>query len=90
MNQDLAEKADLLVIGLFQDFTENKILELLNFADQKDINIYFLLGRDMSSLSWLVAKQFLRKKNVQQLPNGLFSHKKMNSYQDQTSWQILH
>lgn len=65
--------SSLLVVGIYKDFTYEKIKPWILDAGAHDVS--FLVARDMQSLSWLVAKQFV--KEHRDLPHGLFTYKKL-------------
>ncbi|WP_326516272.1 hypothetical protein [Ligilactobacillus murinus] len=49
--------------------------------------MYLLLGRDLSSLSWMVSKQFLRS-NAKKC--GVFSYKKLPQFKQRTvAWNLF-
>ncbi|MDO4595353.1 MAG: hypothetical protein Q4B52_08250 [Tissierellia bacterium] len=86
-NTKLEACSQLVIIGLDKDFTQ-QLLPLLRTCNQKQIEVYFLLGRDVSSLSWLIGKQFL-KLNILR-PRGIFSHKKLKLIaQENKDWQLF-
>lgn len=62
----------LVIIGLYKDFTQKKVLSLINYCYKNNIEMYFLIGRDLSSLSWLIGKQFF-KNSVAWQKEGIFS-----------------
>jgi hypothetical protein len=68
----------IVIIGIYDDFTTKNITPFLKYTKLKGVNIYFLVARDLQSLSWLIAKQFLNKKNTIQ-KSALFSYKKIGS-----------
>lgn len=80
--------SSILVMALYSDFTQENVLDLLTMAKQKNINIYFLVGRDFSSVSWLIAKQFLNEKSDDEKINGIFSYKKLNNIHSK-KWSIF-
>ncbi|MFH5810888.1 hypothetical protein [Companilactobacillus sp. FL22-1] len=76
----------LLIIGLYKDFTQEKVLDLLNKGYKAETNIYFLLGRDLSSLSWLLAKQLIGK-SVDSCRKATFSLLNLNKFSIE-DWDI--
>ena len=77
----------VLAIGLYKDFKENDLLELFDICKRNKIELFFLIGRDISSLSWLIAKQFIKYKN--NLPKAIISHKNIDErICNNTSWNI--
>ncbi|NVY96771.1 hypothetical protein HU830_06330 [Lactobacillus sp. DCY120] len=50
----------VVVIGLYKDFTQKKVLAMINYCYSHNTEVYFLVGRDLSSLTWLIGKQFLK------------------------------
>jgi len=82
--EKILKNTSITIIGYYKDFTQDKVLELLELAQLKNLDIYFLVARDLSSLSWLITKQFL---DNTQSKKALFSHKKLNnSFSD---WEIF-
>ncbi|RQW19081.1 hypothetical protein EH196_19250 [Bacillus sp. C1-1] len=66
----------VLIMGLYKDITHKQINDLIFSAFSRNIQISVLTGRDISSLSWFCAKQFLKEKDTYQ--NGLFTFRKIN------------
>lgn len=85
--QQIDSISSILVLALYSDFTQENILDLLTSAKQKNKNIYLLVGRDFSSISWFIAKQFVEEKKGIEKKNGLFSYKKLNTIQNK-DWSI--
>jgi len=50
----------VIVFGLYRDLTWKNIKDLLFFCYRTKKQLYFISGRDIHSLSWMVAKQFSR------------------------------
>ena len=65
----------LVIVSLYKDFIQESIREIMEFARDNAIDIYFLIGRDLCSLSWLIAKQFITIKTASK---GLFTYKNLN------------
>lgn len=77
----------LTVIGYYRDFNQKSILNILEMAFKKNVKVFFLVARDLSSLSWLIAKQFLR---VKWNHKGVFSHKKISDFSKLSSdWNLF-
>ncbi|MED3446814.1 hypothetical protein P4483_23225 [Bacillus thuringiensis] len=70
------DRKSIVVMGLYEDFKHKKLKEFIFKCFQLNIQVSYLIGRDISSLSWLCAKQFLQKE--ENLDNGLFTHRKIN------------
>lgn len=51
----------LVILGIYEDFTQAKLLKIINYCRDQHIQINFLIGRDLPSLSWFIAKQFIQK-----------------------------
>lgn len=62
----------VVVIGLYRDFTQAKVLELINYCYANSTEVYFLIGRDFSSLTWMIGKQFI-KNSFNWNKKGIFS-----------------
>lgn len=78
----------LLLIGLYEDFTQANVLEILDYCRRKKISVYTLIGRDLSSLTWMIAKQFLLLYD-HNLENGVFTHKRINGELSNTpNWKV--
>lgn len=79
----------ILLIGLYKDFSQNKVLKLLEYCKKEKIKVFLLTGRDLSSLSWLIGKQFITRCN-NDLKKAVFSHKKMNEFNGRNlTWEIF-
>ncbi len=74
----LQDSERLLVVGLYQDLKSSSVLGLLmsSFEDNS-ISIGFVSGRDIHSLSWLLAKQFAESHFVESGEIGFFSTEEM-------------
>lgn len=84
---DIIDDSTFLLICLYKDFTESKVLSIIDFCKERKIELFFLLGRDESSLSWIIAKQFLNNKTLSK--KGIFSHRNVDElkfYDDE--WEI--
>ncbi len=85
--EEMKQASTLLIIGLYKDFTQKKVLEILEHCRAQGIAVYLLLGRDLSSLSWMVSKQFLRS-NAKKC--GVFSYKKLPQFKQRTvAWNLF-
>lgn len=72
---DIPYGSAITIIGLYEDFNQISVLELLQIAKKQKINVYFLIGRDLSSLTWMIAKQFFFSNEERK---GLFTHKNLS------------
>ncbi|MGX7107900.1 hypothetical protein [Facklamia miroungae] len=80
---------NLVLIGLYKDFSQDKALKILEYCKQNNIEVYLLTGRDLSSLSWMIGKQFFTLKNSE-LRKAIFSHKKMNEFKEKDfDWEFF-
>jgi hypothetical protein len=68
---DISES--VLIVGFYKDFIQDKLQKILERCKDEKINIYFILGRDLSSLTWMIAKQFVVLEG--EVENGLFTYK---------------
>ena len=71
----------IVVFGVYDDFKYDEINKLINYCIFNRIKIYFLIGRDISSLSWIVAKQFLKWKEVNS-ESAIFTYKRIGNTGD--------
>lgn len=71
----------IVVFGVYDDFKYDEINKLINYCIFNRIKIYFLIGRDISSLSWIVAKQFLKWKEVNS-ESAIFTYKRIGNTDD--------
>jgi hypothetical protein len=58
---DVPAGASLLVCGRYPDITADTVLPLMGFREP-DRRVVLLTGRDMASLSWMIAKQYRRRR----------------------------
>jgi hypothetical protein len=72
-----ANQSSLALVCLYKDFTFERVGEILIRAYEKEINVSVLLGRDLASLSFFVAKQFLTLNTIEKT-GLLFSHARMS------------
>lgn len=80
---------NLIVIGLYKDFSQDKILNILEYCKKNGIEPYLLIGRDLTSLSWMIGKQFYSK-SEEKVKKAVFSHKKLNEFSGTKSgWEIF-
>ncbi|TMR44558.1 hypothetical protein [Streptococcus pseudopneumoniae] len=80
---------NLVVIGLYKDFSQYKILTILEYCKKNNIELYILTGRDLSSLSWMIGKQFYSK-SEKEVRKAVFSHKKLNEFSEtKNKWDIF-
>lgn len=70
--EDLPEGTDLLVVGRYEDLGHEAVARAVELARQRGSRCYFLTGRDDQSLTWMVAKQFLRPSPTV-VATGIFS-----------------
>lgn len=66
----------LLLMGIYKDFNYKKMREIFNYCHLNNIKVYCLIGRDVSSLSWLITKQFLSYQSSSH-KNGIFTFRKV-------------
>lgn len=86
---EMTNAASLLVIGLYKDFSQHKVLPILEYCKINNIKLYLLVGRDLSSLSWMIGKQFYSKCD-KEARKAVFSHKKLNEFSEtQKEWDIF-
>lgn len=71
------KNSTILIFGLYEDFQFKKLKELFLNVQKYDINLCAIIARDLSSLSWLCAKQFVVF-NDENFQNGIYSCKKVN------------
>ncbi|PMR92914.1 hypothetical protein C1M49_02320 [Streptococcus intermedius] len=77
--RDLIDRdCTLLLFGLYEDFQFKKLNRIFLNLKNNGLKICVILGRDISSLSWQCAKQFVFLSDVEKR-NSLFSCKKVNS-----------
>lgn len=60
--------------GLYEDLCYDSLYEILAYLYERDIEYSFLIGRDIYSLSWICAKQFLQEMPADK--NGIFTYKR--------------
>ncbi len=78
----------IVALGLYKDFSQNNVLDFIECCKQNRMELFFLLGRDLSSLTWFLAKQFF--KNNDKHPRAVFSYKNLNYFAEKESdWKIL-
>jgi hypothetical protein len=58
---EVPERASLLVCGLYGDIRSDTVLPLIGFREP-DRRVALLTGRDLASLSWMIAKQYRRRR----------------------------
>lgn len=76
----------LVIVSLYKDFSQDSIRKILEFARDNLIDVYFLIGRDLCSLSWLIAKQFI---SIKTDSKGLFTYKNLNfDLTDYHQWNL--
>lgn len=85
--ENSSEFQTIVAIGLYKDFTQGKVLQWIDFCKSQKKELFFLVGRDMSSLSWIIAKQFLES-NLE-LPRAVFSLRNLGEYRKKDlNWQL--
>lgn len=72
------KNSTILIFGLYEDFQFKKLKELFLNAQKNNINLCAIIARDLSSLSWQCAKQFVIF-NDENFKNGIYSCKKVNA-----------
>ena len=76
----------VVILGIYEDFTQSNVLKLINYCRDQHVQINFLIGRDLSSLSWFIAKQFIQKnKPVNKAVFSLLNLKSVGS----SDWNIF-
>lgn len=77
----------VIVISLYKDFTEKKVLGLIDFCKESNIELFFLIARDVSSLSWLIAKQFMKLNENNR--RAIFTHRNMSEIKmEKKGWEV--
>ncbi len=86
---EMSDSKTLLIIGIYKDFSQKKVLDILEFCKEKEIEIFLLVGRDLSSLSWLIAKQFFYRESGK-MSKAIFSHKNLSIFSEKAEkWDIF-
>ncbi|MBP2058710.1 hypothetical protein J2Z60_001899 [Lactobacillus colini] len=80
-------ETSLVIIGLYKDFTQKKMLNIISYCQKNSIQINLLIARDKSSLSWLIAKQFIQREDIK-TRKGVFSLLNLNK-DTSKNWQIF-
>lgn len=72
------QECTLLLFGLYEDFQYKRLSKIFLNLRESGVNVCAIIGRDISSLSWQSAKQFVfLDRNIKKY--ALFSCKKINS-----------
>lgn len=58
---------DVCIVGYYSDYNISKLEELQTLCFQGSFKLQYLIGRDMTSLTWLIAKQFFVSDNIKHL-----------------------
>lgn len=65
---------DVCIVGYYSDYNISKLEEFQTLSFQGNFKLQYLIGRDITSLTWLIAKQFFVsdiKKHLIILGNGM-------------------
>ncbi|MFJ2178424.1 hypothetical protein ACIOHE_36710 [Streptomyces sp. NPDC087851] len=55
---DLPESGSVLVVGAYPELTAEKLRPLVDATHRSSRNLFLLTGRDVHSVSWMIAKQY--------------------------------
>ncbi|MGL5021207.1 MAG: hypothetical protein ACRC5R_04225, partial [Mycoplasmatales bacterium] len=75
-SEKIVSNDTLLVICKYNNFNQEIVNEMIKICSEKNIHISFITGRDMQSITWLIAKQFfeINSKNK----SALLTHKRLS------------
>lgn len=83
----ITSEDSLTIICLYKDFVQSKLLKIIEKCKEENIKTFFLIGRDLESLTWFIAKQFISSGNKKS--NAIFSYKTLGNFNNtKENWDI--